>query len=99
MGLHFGGKRPAPRDMVNQSRAFVPAETGKCQQRHMRQAGPARHEVRTESNDQQNWQPLDPLDDAIEELQARGIEPVGVLRRHQHRAVLRPWPSSWASSA
>ena len=87
--MHFGGKRPTAGEMVNQRGAFVPPETIECQQRHMRSAGPAWRELGPEGNNQQHRQPLDPIDDAIEQLEARGIEPVSILGRHEHRLLGR----------
>ncbi len=55
----------------------------------MRSAGPAWRELGPEGNHQQHRQPLDPIDDAIEQLEARGIEPVSILGRHEHRLLGR----------
>ena len=84
---HLGRQRLAARDSFDHRRALAPAEAIERQRRDVRVARPRRAELGPVGEHRQDRQGAHPLDQQVEQLQGRRIDPVQVLVQLEHRAV------------
>ena len=76
-------------DMASERRAVAGAEPAQRRRRHIGPTDPWRNEFRAKRDQQQNLERADALDRAIEQFEARRIDPVDVFEEHQHGLTLR----------
>ena len=76
-------------DPLRQRCALALIEPVERQRGHVCLAGPGRRELGAEGDEEQRRRTLHPLDDKIELLPRRGIDPMGILEDHQHRPLPR----------
>src|SRR5215470_162805 len=85
----WGGQRLVLRDTANDAGAVATAKAAQGHHRHMRLADPGRLELRSERDDQQDWQVGGAGNNSIQQIQRCGIDPVGILEDHQDGAIRR----------
>ena len=76
-------------DAVNHGLDVVLRQPIDGESRHVMPSDPRRLELWTERHDQQHREGANPIDDATERFQARGVSPMRVLEDHQRRFLTR----------
>ena len=82
---HVRRQRLVPGQARDNDRRFTLPKPVEHQARHMRLSHPRRVELGTERDDQQHRKGFNPVHGPADRFQARRIDPMGILKNHQHR--------------